>query len=124
MTRVLFLDDNIFRCMAATRTFAGDELYITHTSWDTIQLLATTGSFGFVTLDHDLNGEQFVDSNRADCGMEVVRWITTNSPKIGIVNVHSWNHEAADRMVDALGCAGYKAERRLFGDNGFVGDVT
>lgn len=123
MDRVLFLDDNIFRCLAATKTFVGAELFVTHTAQGAINVLST-GSFGFVTLDHDLNGEWWVDSSRSDCGMEVVRWIAANNPTIGIVNVHSWNNEAADRMVSALSGAGYKAERRLFGDNGFVGEGT
>jgi len=120
VARVLFLDDNPYRCLAATRTFVGGDLYITHTVQGTIHLLETTGSFGFVTLDHDLNGEEYVNSSRPDCGMEVARWIVTNKPTIGKINVHSWNNDAADKMVDILGSAGYQVERRRFGDSGFV----
>lgn len=118
--RVLFLDDNWFRCAAAIRTFSDQELYITHTSYDAIAVLSSSGSFGYVTLDHDLNGESYVDSSRQDCGMEVVRWISANKPTIGTVNVHSWNDGASEAMVDALRDCGYSVERRRFGDNGFV----
>ena len=121
--KVLFLDDNIFRCIAATRTFVDSELYVTHTAEGAIQAVSS-GSFGFVTLDHDLNGESFVDSGRADCGMEVVRWIVENHPVIETVNVHSWNHAAADKMVDLLNGAGYHTSRRLFGDNGFADEAA
>ena len=119
--RVLFLDDNLFRCFAARHTFVGHDLHIVHTAQDTIRLLGdSSGSFEFVTLDHDLNSEFFVDSSRQDCGMEVVRWIVENKPSIGTINVHSWNHKAADEMVESLHTSGCQVVRRLFGDKGFV----
>lgn len=66
-----------------------------------------------IWLDHDLNGEAMVDSNRADCGMEVVRWMCTHPVKVGFVIVHSHNHGAADKMIGLLNGAGYMTHRIL-----------
>lgn len=60
----------------------------------------------FLFLDHDLNGEVFVDSSREDCGMEVVRFLCKNSSAyknlIGTVIVHSHNDVASKLMVETL----------------------
>lgn len=61
-----------------------------------------------VYLDHDLNSETWVDSNREDCGMEVVRWIVENKPQVKEFIVHSHNHLAAPFMAKLLIDAGYK----------------
>jgi hypothetical protein len=61
-----------------------------------------------VFLDHDLGGEIYVDSNREDCGMEVVRWIVANKPRIEEIVVHTHNTPAGEAMVDSLSSAGYK----------------
>lgn len=66
-------------------------------------------------LDHDLGGKVFVDSNREDCGMEVVRWIMRNRPFIGRVIVHSWNEPAARRMVADLRRRDYAVSYAPFG---------
>ncbi len=71
-----------------------------------------------VHLDHDLGGEIFVDPNRDDCGMEVVRWLCTDSgrPRAGTwFFVHSHNSEAAGLMVRMLRQHAYQAIYRPFG---------
>lgn len=66
-------------------------------------------------LDHDLNNEAFVDSNRADCGMEVVRWIVANRPEIDEIWVHTANKGAAGLMWRVLTEAGYTVKVEPFG---------
>ncbi len=60
-----------------------------------------------VSLDHDLSGEIHVDSNREDCGMEVVRWVQENKPKVENFIVHSLNIYAAEQMKFSLDKYGY-----------------
>jgi hypothetical protein len=71
-----------------------------------------------VHLDHDLGGEQFVDVNRDDCGMAVVRWLC-ESPRPQLRDarffIHSLNLAAASLMVECLLRNGYTAEFRPFG---------
>lgn len=71
-----------------------------------------------VHLDHDLGGEQFVDANRADCGMEVVRWLGQEPRKHlrkARFTMHSHNPAAAFEMTYRLQLLGYKVEARPFG---------
>jgi hypothetical protein len=71
-----------------------------------------------VHLDHDLGGEQFVDVNRADCGMEVVRWLG-QAPRKHLrkaqFTVHSHNLAAAFEMTYRLQLLGYRVQARPFG---------
>jgi hypothetical protein len=71
-----------------------------------------------VHLDHDLGGEVFVDSSRADCGMEVVRWLCNQPPdrfQDTLFIVHTYNSEAGQTMVSALRDRRYEAVYRPFG---------
>ena len=48
-----------------------------------------------------------------------MRWILKHRPKIRQVVVHSFNADAADRMVQSLREAGYHSYRRPFGFRGW-----
>lgn len=76
-----------------------------------------------VYLDHDLGDEAYVDSSRKDCGMEVVRWICENKPKLGRIVVHTMNTPAGHAMCRALKRAGYDVKYQSFYRlyNGFPG---
>lgn len=69
-------------------------------------------------LDHDLGGETWVDSSRADCGMEVVRYLCREAeafkPLVKRIVVHSHNVSAADEMEAKLKDAGYRVLRVPF----------
>ena len=63
----------------------------------------------WIFLDHDLGGEVFVDSDRKDTGMEVVRHLVKNKPaKMPQIVVHSLNAEARQKMALDLIVAGYE----------------
>jgi hypothetical protein len=112
--RVLFLDDDELR--AGTFLEAHPEAVWVQTASECIVLLEE--AWDEVHLDHDLGGEQFVDSERDDCGMAVVRWIV-ESPRAHLektlVFVHSHNMNAATMMGFHLSMAGHKVEVRPFG---------
>lgn len=109
---ILFLDDNIDRC----NWFRSQYPYadIVHTSSACISHLRKN-EYDVVLLDHDLGGEIWVDSNREDCGMEVVRWICDNNPKIRKIVIHSHNLPAAGEMMAKLLQANYDVSRWSFG---------
>lgn len=101
---VLFLDDN----KARTSTFKCEYIWATcvETVEETLEQLQKQ-AWDFAFLDHDLNDEVYCDSDRTDCGMEVVRWIEKNKPTIQKVVCHSLNEKTRDEMVDRLTKAGY-----------------
>jgi hypothetical protein len=71
-----------------------------------------------VHLDHDLNGERFVDVTRDDCGMAVVRWLCSRDRghlRDARFFIHSHNVAAASQMLECLLHCGYRAEYRPFG---------
>lgn len=109
---ILFLDD----CPNRTRTFRSSVPWAkcATTAQGMITLLSETETACMAFLDHDLGGEEFVDSGREDCGMEVVRWIVQNKPDVGQFIVHSFNHDAAVEMEKKLRDAGYNVVRVPF----------
>jgi CheY-like chemotaxis protein len=113
--KILFLDDSAERIEKAFEHFEDDDVDIVVSAASAIEALRAKRKYDLVMLDHDLGGETWVDSNREDCGMEVVRWIVKKKPKIGRIVVHSWNSVAAPIMVEELKKAGYKATYKPFG---------
>lgn len=112
--RVLFMDDDarrlevfLDRCPEAVWVRSAEACIARlANSWDEVHL------------DHDLGGEQYVDPNREDCGMAVVRWLCeTPRPQHRDARffIHSCNLAAASLMVECLLRNGYTAESRPFG---------
>ena len=102
---ILFLDDDPSR----TKRF---KEVVTHAQCASdaegiITLLKDTEQTDLLFLDHDLGGQTFVDSSETNTGMEVVRWIVANKPKINVIVVHSLNRPAAGEMVFKLYDVGY-----------------
>jgi hypothetical protein len=75
-------------------------------------------SWDEVHLDHDLGGKTFVDMNKNDCGMEVIRWLCME-PRDHLRQarfiVHTHNSLAGLLMVLQVRSMGYVAEFRPFG---------
>jgi len=109
---ILFLDDDKLR----TRVFRSSIPSATcvDTAEGMISQLKNLESADCVFLDHDFGGQTHVSSDRADTGMEVVRWIVENKPKIGKLIVHTHNDDAGDDMTDKLVAAGYVVTRKPF----------
>ena len=109
------MDDDNTRISSFLSKISPDVAHWRKTAQGTIRLLHEFNHWDWVFLDHDLGGEQMVNSNREDCGMEVVRWIVENQPSIDNILVHSWNSPAGKEMVAKLKDAGYNAEYKPFG---------
>lgn len=109
---MLILEDNAGRNAYFRQTYP--DAAMTESAEETIRLLGER-QFSIISLDHDLNGETFVDSARADCGMEVVRWLVANPVEVERIIIHTANPMASDLMCKALKDAGYNVEQSPFG---------
>ncbi len=112
--RRLFLDDDPERASLFLERYP-DAVWV-QTVPDCVAKLAET--WDEIHLDHDLGGEQFVDINRDDCGMEVVRWLGRERRRHlrrSKFIVHSHNIAAAFEMVMSLQALGYRVDARPFG---------
>jgi hypothetical protein len=113
-TRILFLDDDPLR----SAEFLQKNPY---TIWvETVAdcISALEEPWDEVHLDHDLGGARYVDHDRNDCGMAVIRWLC-DAPrdhlKSSIFVIHTHNAGAAIAMVFQLESMGYIVEERRFG---------
>ena len=109
----LFLDDNHRR----TREFLSNypRAYHSATAQGCIKKLEH-GVWEIVFLDHDLEGEREHDPTSTLSGMEVVRWIKTNKPRVKLFIIHSQNPHSGPIMVERLRAAGYDAWLVPFGE--------
>lgn len=120
--RILFLDDdqhriNVFVDWCQQRGHG--DVRVVKTSAEAIEAL-THSDFDIIFLDHDLGGEQMVESGPGT-GQEVAQWLADRFNYLihtGIlpkVVVHSWNPEGGKRMFNTLTDVGFDAERIYFG---------
>jgi hypothetical protein len=112
--RILFLDDDPARGLHFL-TENPDAVWV-ETAADCIQALGEP--WDEVHLDHDLGGEVFVDHDRDDCGMAVVRWLCEEPrPHLqsSLFVIHTHNPDAALAMIFQLESMGYRVEQRPFG---------
>jgi hypothetical protein len=114
-SRILFLDDDPRRA-SEFLALNPDAVWV-QTVGECLERLSE--AWHVVHLDHDLGGEIFVDSSRADCGMEVVRRLCDEGPIAHLAGtffvVHTHNMNAAGVMVNRLREAGYETIYRPFG---------
>lgn len=108
--KIIFLDDDHGRW----RSFLAKvpTAHRAETAAECINMIRESPEIDWLFLDHDLGGETWVDSNREDCGMEVVRYLCDNPRIISIhhIVVHSHNVSAAQEMHDKLKDAGYNVK--------------
>jgi hypothetical protein len=117
---ILFLDD----CPDRTRAFLLREpsAITCMTARECIDHLKRQQTWEECHLDHDLTGESHCDSEREDCGMEVVRWVLCNRNycDVQVFIVHTHFYEAGLKMAKALVAADFQAmyipwgHRRVF----------
>jgi hypothetical protein len=113
-SRILFLDDDPQRAMIFLQR--SPEAVWVQTAESCIERLAEC--WDEVHLDHDLGGERFVDHEREDCGMAVIRWLGLE-PRPHLQGarfvVHSHNTNAACIMAVHLQVMGFVTDVCPFG---------
>ncbi len=112
--RILFLDDDPARRAKFLTTNPG-AVWV-ETADDCIRALGEP--WDEIHLDHDLGGEHFVDHERDDCGMAVIRWLCAE-PRLHLQSalfvIHTHNPGAAIAMMFQLQAMGYIVHERPFG---------
>lgn len=105
---ILFLDDNPTRIARFRQAIP--YATIVETAKECIEQIDKE-QWDWIFLDHDLGGEEFVDSDRSDTGMEVIRHLIEHKQKhqTSRVVVHSLNSLAREQMCLDLLMAGYDA---------------
>jgi hypothetical protein len=112
--RILFLDDDPKRGLEFLSS--NPEAVWVQTVAECIGALE--GPWDEVHLDHDLGGEHFVEHERDDCGMAVIRWLCEEPRphlKSSVFVIHTHNPGAAIAMIFQLESTGYIVEERRFG---------
>jgi hypothetical protein len=113
-SRVLFLDDDPAR--AVSFLSENPQAIWVQTVEECLARLAE--AWDEVHLDHDLGGQVFVDMNKTDCGMEVIRWLCKERREhLSSTRffVHTHNSLAGLLMVLQMQSSGYRTEFRPFG---------
>lgn len=125
---ILFLDDDPRRAVLAHERMPKAD--IPNTIWcQTAQEAILTlwdyrDRLDAVHLDHDLGGQEYVNTKREDCGMEVVRYLEKMSRdkpeefkklQTARFTIHSWNSHAGPIMVERLSKIGLDVEYKPFG---------
>jgi len=125
---ILFLDDSPQRAVLAYERMSVKDRE--HTIWCTTAQEAIITLWDYrdrltaVHLDHDLGGQEYVNTKREDCGMEVVRNLERMSRdkpeefrklQAAKFTVHSWNSHSGPVMTERLLKIGLDVEYIPFG---------
>jgi hypothetical protein len=120
LPRMLFLDDRTKRIESARKQYEGKyDLTIVTNAKECLRYLCRE-EFDIVSLDHDLDGNDFQDPDCVTSGMEVVRYIVKcgGFPPSQIVVPEVWIHSsnllAANLMISELLKVGILAYFRRF----------
>ena len=108
--RLLILDDDQIRHNHFKKLYSEENITHVYTAEETINTLKSEEPFDYIFLDHDLGGQQMVESGKGT-GYEVAQWIADNPeclPNNQIV-IHSLNPWGRENMKHAL----YKVTRDI-----------
>lgn len=107
--RLLFIDDRSKRIHSALRKYRDYDIRIAPSVKEALRLISET-NWEIVSMDHDLNGDDFQNPDERTCGMELVRhligygWPYKAQP---LFVVHTKNIFAGKVMVQRLTDAGF-----------------
>jgi CheY-like chemotaxis protein len=100
--KILILDDDEVRHQAFAKKLIGNLVEHVRTAEDTIYQLIHHGPWDMVFLDHDLGGQQMVESGQGT-GYEVAKWLSENKEFLpGCVIIHSYNPAGAKNMLNII----------------------
>lgn len=100
--RIFILEDDPRRISWMKKNFySGIKLDITDVAKEAITLL-TENRYDIVFLDHDLGGEQMVDSSVLNTGSTVAKMIHETKNKDLTVIIHSYNPSGAEIMINSM----------------------
>ena len=101
VAKILILEDNFARQTAFRRKLVGNVVEIVETSEGALRMLQDE-TWDELYLDHDLGGQEFVESGPGT-GYEVAVWLESHPEfKPGRIVLHSLNPAGRSRMAAAL----------------------
>jgi len=109
MARILILDDDENRHRQFADKYKTEELVHVYVASEAINYLEHGPKFDYIFLDHDLGGQQMVESGD-DTGYEVAKWLSDNTEYIpnNSVILHSLNPVGRKNMCNVLKRANIK----------------
>jgi CheY-like chemotaxis protein len=100
--KILVLDDSQSRLTTFRRNLIGAIVTCVEHSADCIKELETNGTWDYLFLDHDLDGQTYVPSGPGT-GYEVALWLKNNpEKKPSKIILHTCNEQGALRMLEEL----------------------
>lgn len=100
--KLLFVDDRSKRIHSALAKYGNDyDVRIAPNVKEALRLISQE-NWDVVSLDHDLNGDDFQNPDEKTCGMEIVRYICARGwpyPEKPLFVVHTKNIFAGEFMV-------------------------
>lgn len=101
--KILILEDDPNRNASFMKYLNEHSLTIATTAVAVINALESGYKYDSIFLDHDLGGEQMVDSQESNTGAEVARWMAKSSmSKDTPITIHSLNPAGAENMLNIL----------------------
>lgn len=102
MKKVFVLEDSEFRIRWFKEIFAyGNDLIIVNSVKDAVAYLNNNDPY-IMFLDHDLDGEIYVDSFKENTGYRLAEWIYKNGKTYNKIIIHSLNQIGVDNMFYML----------------------
>ena len=120
--KIFILEDYEERTHTFSKEFVKDELVICNNAELALTLLAQV-KFDLIFLDHDLEGEAYVDSDYPNTGYRVARELQNTLNADTRVIVHSYNPAGVELMMEGLlQCGGDQHVLRIFQQGSANGD--
>lgn len=108
--KLLFVDDRSKRIHSALRKYGNDyDVCIAPSVKEALRLISAE-NWAVVSMDHDLNGDDFQDPDERTCGMEIVRYLVSHGwpyKAQPLFVIHTGNIFAGQVMAQRLQDAGF-----------------
>ncbi len=105
--KILILEDNLKRIQWFKQLFKNQELFIFDNVLDAYNTCLNY-DFPVILLDHDLGGQEWVDSKKENTGYQFVKMIIEKQlQKDSLYYIHSMNPIGANKMLNYLLDNGY-----------------
>ncbi len=100
--RIFILEDNEYRMVKFRRELIGHDIDHADNVSDGIDLVAKN-KYDLLFLDHDLGGEEMVDSNEENAGYQLAKFIASSTlNKTTMCVIHSCNPAGAKNMANEI----------------------
>lgn len=114
LAKILFIEDRSKRIHTAIKKYSkenGFHLWIAPNVKEALRAMSNE-NWDIVSLDHDLNGDDYQKSSDPTCGMEIVRWVLNCGwphERQPLFIIHTHNLFVIKQMTNFLVSAGFRA---------------